>query len=211
MKNKFNILILVLFIIMFVVSVSNVIKKNSLANENNNLKTKIETLEQNESTETTEENNDTDNNNNDTENENNNNENTDEENKESASDENENTFEEDIEWFLNNVYTENNQKNQYEKVKDSITDSMTESMYGNDLPPEDSDDEDGVDNDIEGLEVYGKYTSDNEYTALVKFDLVTIYEDKEDKGERIVEIHILKEDDIWLFDSMDEHIKGGAN
>src|SRR5699024_2638676 len=111
---------------------SNVVKKNSLASENIDLNTKIETLEQSETTEETD--NADGNNNNDTENENNNNENADEENEKSSSDENENTFEDDIEWFLENIYTENNQNTQYEKVKDSMTESMTESMYGDDLP-----------------------------------------------------------------------------
>lgn len=208
MKNKFSLVILILFIIMMFVSIFNVVKKNSLASENVDLKSEISILEEeneqkkeaSESTKTEEETN------NDESSENPSNE---EEKKESETEqETENNFSEDIEWFLENLYTKKNKRESYDTVKDSASESLLKSQFGEELPPENAEDEEnGVDNKIEDVDVYGKYENDSTYKALVEFKIVSNYEDKTDESKHIIEVIINKENDKWIIDEIDEKSK----
>lgn len=200
MDNKYKVLILVLIIILMSVSVFNVIKKNSLATENTELKKEISSLEEQKVQDETSDNDDLENNDSD-DGEN--------ENEESEEDEkDENTFEEDIEWFFKNLYTDKSKEASYNSLKDSATEDLLKSQFGSELPPEDNEDvEKGVDNDIENMEIFGKYSNDSTYKALVKFDIISTYEDKEDTGERITEVTIEKDGNKWLVSDLEDKAK----
>jgi len=114
MRNKLGIAILVLFVILVVVSVYNIGKKNSLANENVDLKEKISSLEAEQQTEPQEDTSAQAEENSENEGETNDNEGNSEENE----DKNDDTFEEDIEWFLKNLYTDKSKEKSYNTLKD---------------------------------------------------------------------------------------------
>lgn len=202
MKNKIGLVIGFLFVLLVVVSVYNISKKNSLANENVDLKSEIASLET-EQQETA--NSQTDNTSENEEDSGDNNNDSDNAEEENTSDD---TFEEDIEWFLKNLYTDKSKKSSYETLKDSATEDLLKSQFGNELPPEDeTDGEKGIDNDIKNVEVYGKYSNDTTYKALVDFEIISTYEDKEDSGNKIVEFTIKEEDDKWLVDNIEDKAK----
>src|SRR5699024_5115343 len=102
MRNKLGIAILVLFVILVVVSVYNIGKKNSLANENVDLKEKISSLEAEQQTEPQEDTTAQAEENSENEGVTNDNQ----KNSEKKEDKNDDTFEEDIEWFLKNIRSE---------------------------------------------------------------------------------------------------------
>jgi len=82
------------------------------------------------------------------------------------------------------------------------------SQFGEELPPEDeTDGEKGVDNDIKNVEVYGKYSNSSTYKALVEFEIISTYEDKEDSGEKIVEFTIRDKDGKWLVENIEDKAK----
>lgn len=204
MRNKLGIAILVLFVILVVVSVYNIGKKNSLANENVDLKEKISSLEAEQQTEPQEDTSAQAEENSENEGETNDNEGNSEENE----DKNDDTFEEDIEWFLKNLYTDKSKEKSYNTLKDSATEDLLKSQFGEELPPEDeTDGEKGVDNDIKNVEVYGKYSNSSTYKALVEFEIISTYEDKEDSGEKIVEFTIRDKDGKWLVENIEDKAK----
>lgn len=182
-KNLTTILLLAVILLVFVSSF-NIIKKNDIENELISLKEDMKQSEKKVEADI------------ETENE------KDIETKEEKVD----TLEEDIEWFVTEVYTIENRKELYESIKNSATEEVLVELFGEELPPDENQGEvHSIDRNIENLEVYGRYETENNYKAIVTFDLVFNHEDT---AFTVMQVDITKKDDAWKVDSFEEYAKG---
>jgi hypothetical protein len=121
----------------------------------------------------------------------------------------ENSFEEDIVWFLSQIYTNADRVEMYDNISFSITDDVTEFLFGEDLPPEPSEfNSDVLTRSLENVEVFGKYIDDTTYKAIVRFDVVFDYHEETDKSFTVVEVDLKKYEDDWLINNFVEYTTG---
>lgn len=93
----------------------------------------------------------------------------------------------------------------------SITDDVTEQLFGKDSPPEkddQSDEEKSLERKVDDISVYGKFDDERTYVTLVTFDLTFEYRGESDKDFMIVKVDLHKNSEgKWLI----THIKEYSN
>lgn len=125
-------------------------------------------------------------------------------------DEDENTFDKDIKWFVTEVYTLENRKELYEKIKDSATEDVLTDLFGDELPPDENQGEMGsIEREVDNIDIFGKYKDDSQFKAIVTFDLKMGYEEQSETGFTVIEINLTKKDGTWVIDEFEEYAKGG--
>lgn len=119
-----------------------------------------------------------------------------------------NTFEEDVEWFVQQLYGMSDRLDLYETIEPSITNDVTEQLFGENHPPEEGDqdeEERSLERTVENINVFGKFEDESHYSTLVTFDLTFEYRGQTDRTFTIVKVELRKGNDgKWLINEVEE-------
>ena len=119
--------------------------------------------------------------------------------------ENTDTFEEDIEWFITKVYEANNLTALYEDINTSVNQTVLETLIGEEIPPKkDEIEEYTLDREVTEVDVYGKYTKEGIYKALVSFNVFYDFKEQSQDKKILVSLEIKNEDDAWIITNFEE-------
>lgn len=181
MSKKANLLMLVIIVVLILVSIFSVGKKNDLENKVIDLNGEIKQLQaENKTLQNTSDSKD------------------------------KNTFDEDINWFVTKVYTLENRKKLYEEIKESATDEVLTLLLGDKLPPDENQGEvESIDRKVSNIEIYGKYLDDKHFKSIVTLDLKFGYEDKSDSAFTVLQVDLTKKESGWKISKFKEYAKGG--
>lgn len=180
MRRNITLILLVITVLLVFATAYSVIQKNSAENKAFKLKKEIEVMEKEKET-----------------------------TQELKESEETNTFEDDIEWFVNEIYTLENRTELYEKIEPSATEDVLKGLFGEELPPDENQGEvHSIDRKVDNIQVFGKQQDNEHYNGIVTFDLSFDYDDKSDSAFTVLQVNLKKQGDEWKVSEIEEYAKG---
>lgn len=122
-----------------------------------------------------------------------------------SSNEDNNTLQKDLTFVVKSVYEVMDRKDLYDKIGSSLTDKMTKQLFGEKEfeekeQPKDTNEgktESKTTKEVQNINFYGKYVSDQKYSAVVLFDLHTESGSVSDTESAVVQIEAEEQDGTW--------------
>jgi len=123
---------------------------------------------------------------------------------ESSGEEN-NTLQEDLTFVVKSVYEVMDRKDLYDKIGSSLTDNMTKQLFGEKEfeekeQPKNTNEgktESKTTKEVQNINFYGKYVSDQKYSAVVLFDLHTESGNVSNTESSMVQIEAEEQSGTW--------------